>query len=55
MRWYVVQNRPGAFSHADRKLAAESQPAYTVSKLGVPLVWIFPHSELERVDGQHRH
>ena len=55
VRWYVVQNRPGAFSPADRKLTAESQPEYTVSKLGVPLVWIFPHSELERVDGQHRH
>jgi hypothetical protein len=54
-RWYVVQNRPGAFSNADRALVAGSRPAYTVSKLGVPLVWIFPHSELERVDEHHRH
>ena len=43
--WYVLQNRPGAFSDADRALAAQGRPAYTVTKLGVPLIWIFPYSE----------
>lgn len=44
--WYVVQNRPGAFSPLDRALAARGRPAYVVEKWGVPLVWIFPASEL---------
>jgi len=47
--WVVLQNRPGAFSVDDRKLVAQGRPAYTVSKLGVPLVWIFPYSEVERL------
>jgi hypothetical protein len=47
-QWYVLQNRPGSFSDADRSLVAESQPAYRVSKLSVPLIWIFPFTELER-------
>ena len=37
-------NRPGAFSDADRALASHGRPAYTVTKLGVPLVWIFPYT-----------
>jgi 4-amino-4-deoxy-L-arabinose transferase-like glycosyltransferase len=46
--WYVLQNRPGAFSEADRALVASSRPAYTVEKLGVPLVWIFPYRDYAR-------
>jgi len=47
-KWYVLQNRPGAFSALDRALAAEGRPAYRVTKLGTPLIWIFPYGELER-------
>jgi 4-amino-4-deoxy-L-arabinose transferase-like glycosyltransferase len=47
--WVVLQNRPGAFSNDDRVLAEQGRPAYTVTKLGVPLVWIFPYSELDRL------
>jgi hypothetical protein len=43
--WYVLQNRPGAFPPADRLLASRGHPAYVVEKLGVPLLWIFPHAE----------
>jgi len=52
-QWLVIQNRPGAFSREDRALVAGGQPAYTVTKLGVPLIWIFPLSELERVAPRH--
>jgi len=52
-QWLVIQNRPGAFSREDRALVAKGRPAYTVTKLGVPLIWIFPFSELERVDPRH--
>jgi Dolichyl-phosphate-mannose-protein mannosyltransferase len=48
-RWYVLQNRPGAFFDADRALAAHGQAAYVVTKLGVPLVWIFPYAEYQRL------
>src|SRR5262249_43990478 len=43
--WYVLQNRPGAFPLTDRFLAERGHPAYVVRKLGVPLLWIFPHAE----------
>jgi 4-amino-4-deoxy-L-arabinose transferase-like glycosyltransferase len=49
LQWVVLQNRPGAFSDVDRMLVAHGRPALTVAKLGVPLVWIFPVSEVERV------
>jgi Dolichyl-phosphate-mannose-protein mannosyltransferase len=52
--WYVLQNRPGAFSDADRALAAQGRPAYSVTKMGVPLVWIFPYSEFRRLHAQAR-
>jgi hypothetical protein len=53
--WYVLQNRPGAFSEAHRALVAQSQAVYTVTKLGVPLLWIFPYSEFQRRSPQrHR-
>lgn len=45
--WYVLQNRPGAWSPWDRALATQAAPAYTVSKLGVPLIWIFTHQTLQ--------
>lgn len=45
--WYVLQNRPGAWSPWDRTLATEAKPAYAVTKLGVPLVWIFPYQALQ--------
>jgi Dolichyl-phosphate-mannose-protein mannosyltransferase len=50
--WIVIQNRPGAFSNEYRALVAHGRAAFTVAKLGVPLVWIFPVSELERVGGR---
>ncbi|MGE3819613.1 MAG: ArnT family glycosyltransferase [Isosphaeraceae bacterium] len=46
--WYVVQNRPGAFSPLDRTLIREGRPSRVVSKLGVPLLWVFPYGEVER-------
>jgi 4-amino-4-deoxy-L-arabinose transferase-like glycosyltransferase len=48
-RWYVLQNRPGAFFDADRALATQGRAEYVVTKLGVPLVWIFPSAEFERL------
>ena len=42
-RWLVVQNRPGAFLAADQAIVARGVPAYTVSKLGVPLIWVYPY------------
>ena len=49
-QWVVLQNRPGAFSDLDRALVANGHPAYTVTKLGVPLIWIFPYTDLERLN-----
>ena len=43
----MLQNRPGALQPWDRALIANGQPAYVVSKWGVPLVWIYPYHELE--------
>jgi hypothetical protein len=45
--WYVVQNRPGAFSPLDRALVERGRPAWVVRKLGVPLLWIFPFDQVE--------
>jgi 4-amino-4-deoxy-L-arabinose transferase-like glycosyltransferase len=45
--WYVLQNRPGAFSELDRELAARGRPSRVVRKWSVPLIWIFPWSEYE--------
>jgi len=41
-QWYVLQNRPGAWNPWDRVLTARAKPAYVVTRLGVPLVWIYP-------------
>jgi hypothetical protein len=49
-KWYVIQNRPGDFSALDRALVANGRPAFTVTKLSVPLVWIFPASEVIRLN-----
>ena len=48
-QWYVLQNRPGDFSEINRALAAEGHTAFMSQKLGVPLVWVFPYSEVERL------
>jgi hypothetical protein len=47
--WYVLQNRPGAFFEVDRALATHGRAAYVVTKLAVPLVWIYPASEYQRL------
>jgi hypothetical protein len=44
-----MQNRPGEFRPEQRRLAESGRAAYVVRKQGVPLLWIFPYSELERV------
>jgi hypothetical protein len=50
--WYIVQNRPGAFSPLDRALIEKSGPDHVlVSKWGVPLIWAFPARALaDRID-----
>ncbi len=45
--WYVLQNRPGAWAAWDRALVNRATPVFTVSKLGVPLVWIYPYQALQ--------
>lgn len=47
--WYVVQNRPGAFSKLDRDLLAGAEPKWVVEKWGVPLLWVYRYDDLERV------
>jgi hypothetical protein len=42
--WYVMQNRPGAWSARDLARVRQSVPVFTVRKLGVPLVWVFPYA-----------
>ncbi len=47
--WYVVQNRPGAFTPQDRALVARARPEdVLVAKWGVPLIWAFPRLEPPR-------
>jgi len=53
-QWVVLQNRPGAFSEIGRALVSRGHPAYTVTKLGVPLVWVYPYSELKELARQFR-
>jgi 4-amino-4-deoxy-L-arabinose transferase-like glycosyltransferase len=48
-QWLVIQNRPGTFSDFTRILATRGHAEFTVEKLGVPLVWIFRYSEVERL------
>ena len=45
-RWLVVQNRPSAFGEfgpVERQIFESARPAFVVSKLGVPLVTIYPY------------
>ena len=51
-QWFVCQNRPGILMDVDRELIAKGHAAYTVTKFGVPLIWVFSFSELDRVMGQ---
>jgi hypothetical protein len=46
--WYVVQNRPGGLYDVDWYLIAHASPAKVNSKLGVPLIWVFPYRDVER-------
>lgn len=50
--WYVVQNRAGALALAqwDRALIAHGRPSFVVSKLGVPLVYVFPFEQVVEVE-----
>ena len=43
--WLVIQNRPGEFQPFERDLLRQGKPAFTVSKLGVPIVVIYPYPE----------
>ncbi len=45
--YYILQNRPGAFRSLDRYLLAHAKPLYVFKKWGVPLLWVFPYSEVE--------
>ncbi len=51
IRWYVLQNRPGMFvaRPLDRTLAERGRAAYVRRRLGVPLIWVFPIEELDRL------
>ncbi|WP_165249770.1 ArnT family glycosyltransferase [Paludisphaera soli] len=53
-QWYVLQNRPGAWNSWDHVLASRGKPAYTVSKLGVPLIWVFPYEALQEAAREAR-
>jgi hypothetical protein len=46
--WYVMQNRPGAWSRIDQRLVERSTPALVVRKFGVPLVWVFSYADVEK-------
>ncbi|HEU5116657.1 MAG TPA: hypothetical protein VFT74_08265 [Isosphaeraceae bacterium] len=46
--WYVVQNRVGMLRPVDRALIERGRPVFVRSKLGVPLLWVFPHDEFLR-------
>jgi 4-amino-4-deoxy-L-arabinose transferase-like glycosyltransferase len=50
--WMVIQNRPGVFEEVDRALVAHGEAKYVVTKLGVPLVWVYPYSQFERLAAQ---
>ena len=49
-KWYVLQNRPGAFRDIDRALVTAGQPAFTVAKMGIPLIWVFPYTQVQRLN-----
>jgi hypothetical protein len=45
--WYVLQNRPGALRIMERDLIAHGHPAKVYTKWRVPLLWVFPYSDVE--------
>ena len=45
--WYVLQNRTGALRVMDRDLIAHGHPAKVYRKWGVPLLWVFPFSDVD--------
>ena len=51
--WRTAMDRdpesPGNMMDIDRTLISRGRKAYIVTKLGVPLIWIFPFSDLERL------
>jgi hypothetical protein len=47
-KWYVLQNRPGAFRPWEREMIAHGNPVRIYDKLGVPLLWVFPYGELQK-------
>ena len=53
--WYVLQNRPGSFRGPDAELAARGRWNYRDSRGGVPLLWIFPYTEVERLQNSSDH
>jgi hypothetical protein len=54
-QWVVLQNRPGAFSDLGRALVARGHPRFTMAKLGVSLLWIFPYREMEELAAEVGH
>ena len=42
------------FAASTGRSPPQGQPAYTVTKLGIPLIWIFPFSEVERLNARSR-
>ncbi len=52
--WYVVQNRPGAFSRIDRALIEHGRPALVIRTWGVPILWVFPYQQVEALLGSAR-
>ncbi len=52
--WYVLQNHTGNHTETHRMLIQFGHPAYTYSKLGVPLLWIFPFEEYSQIEAAIR-
>jgi 4-amino-4-deoxy-L-arabinose transferase-like glycosyltransferase len=53
-KWYVVQNRPGSFGPLERALVKSAGPERVlVAKWGVPLVYVFPMTEVERIRAEY--
>ncbi|MGL5096314.1 MAG: ArnT family glycosyltransferase [Planctomycetia bacterium] len=48
--WLVVQHRPGLFLEGDRRLVAEGKPAFRKMVHGVPLLSVYPFSEVVRLN-----
>jgi hypothetical protein len=46
--WFVMQNRPGDWTPEQRLLVERGKAAFELSKLQVPLVWVFSLEDRER-------